>query len=443
MNEPDYAALYEQERQAREQAETWTRVAAELNRQLDLGTALSAVCEITADMLGVPIVTISLYDEAKEELSLAYAYGLPESHRQQAQPLPRQVYDQFRREAGQVVVVPDIQALPDLPNAGMYRELDLRTTVGISMMLAETQLIGRLNLGTVGAERPFSEREIALLRGIANQAAVAIHRATLYDQVQTYATALEQRVAERTADLQASNHQLAQRNQELDAFSHTVAHDLRTPLGAIIGYLDLLTEQIQEMEAASLADLVSQTVTIGEALGRVNRQAQHMNRIIDELLLLASVRQKEVRREPIEMAQVVQAAWERLEWQMEQQHAQLHLPAQWPTVVGYAPWLEEVWANYLSNGLKYGGHPPHLTVVAEPLPIGGVRYGVQDNGEGLTAEQIDQLFTPFTRLHQKRAQGVGLGLSIVARIVEKLGGRVGVLSEAGQGSFFYFELPAG
>jgi signal transduction histidine kinase len=99
-----------------------------------------------------------------------------------------------------------------------------------------------------------------------------------------------------------------------------------------------------------------------------------------------------------------------------------------------------VWVNYVSNALKYGGRPPRVELGATPQD-GVVRFWVRDNGAGLTAEDQERLFTEFTRLHQVRAEGYGLGLSIVRRIIEKLGGDVGVESEVGKGSTFYFTLP--
>jgi two-component system, sensor histidine kinase and response regulator len=102
-----------------------------------------------------------------------------------------------------------------------------------------------------------------------------------------------------------------------------------------------------------------------------------------------------------------------------------------------------VWINYLSNGCKYGGQPPELELGADVLLDGQVRFWVQDNGRGLAAEEQARLFVPFTRLEQARAKGYGLGLSVVRRIIEKLGGQVGVESAGipGQGSKFYFILP--
>ena len=114
----------------------------------------------------------------------------------------------------------------------------------------------------------------------------------------------------------------------------------------------------------------------------------------------------------------------------------------WPIASGYAPWIEEVWVNYVSNAIKYGGRPPHIELGATRQANDTIRFWVRDNGGGLTLEEQSRLFTAFTRLHQARAKGHGLGLSIVKRIIEKLGGTVGVESEIGAGSTFYFILPA-
>jgi signal transduction histidine kinase len=110
--------------------------------------------------------------------------------------------------------------------------------------------------------------------------------------------------------------------------------------------------------------------------------------------------------------------------------------------LGYAPWLEEVWANYISNAIKYGGQPPLVELGADSLPSSQVRFWVRDNGPGLKPEEQERLFTPFTRLDQARARGHGLGLSIVRRIVEKLNGSVGVESQTipGKGCTFWFTL---
>jgi two-component system sensor histidine kinase/response regulator len=125
---------------------------------------------------------------------------------------------------------------------------------------------------------------------------------------------------------------------------------------------------------------------------------------------------------------------------IKESEAEILEPDTWPTALGYGPWVEEIWVNYISNGIKHGGQPPRVQLDATLVSNGCVRFWVRDNGHGLTREEQGQLFTPFTRLSQVRATGHGLGLSIVRRIVEKLGGEVGIESLVGDGSIFSFTL---
>jgi signal transduction histidine kinase len=122
--------------------------------------------------------------------------------------------------------------------------------------------------------------------------------------------------------------------------------------------------------------------------------------------------------------------------------AEIILPVEWPVALGHAPWIEEVWVNYLSNGIKYGGKPPSLRLGASTMD-GMARFWVQDNGPGLSPVEQARLFTEFTQLSQVEIRGHGLGLAIVRRIVEKLGGQVGVESPGvpGDGCTFFFTLP--
>lgn len=229
--------------------------------------------------------------------------------------------------------------------------------------------------------------------------------------------------------------QLLEREQlitELDAFSHMVAHDLKNPLYSMIGFAEMIDENWQRMS----------TEKIGDGLREIVRSGYKMQNIIDALLLLASVRRQEVETHPLHMSLIIAEVRARLVYMVEEFGAQISAPQKWPVACGYAPWVEEVWINYLSNAIKYGGDPPCIQVGAEAGLEGTVRFWVRDNGRGLTAEEQDQLFTPFTRLNQVQVKGHGLGLSIVRRIVEKLGGQVGVESKVGEGSLFYFTLPA-
>lgn len=231
--------------------------------------------------------------------------------------------------------------------------------------------------------------------------------------------------------------ELQKRNQELEAFARTVAHDLKNPLTEITCYADIVLEKYRD-NALLDADSVRH-------LQRISQAGQKMGNVISALLLLARTSTAdEITRRPLDMAYIVeQVISQRLGNMLERYQGTIHLPDQWPTALGYAPWIEEVWLNYLSNGLKYGGQPPHLNLGANVLENGTtVRFWVRDNGAGLPPESQLKLFTPFMRLHAHRINdGQGLGLSIVQQILEKLGGKVGVESQEGEGSLFYFTLP--
>lgn len=236
---------------------------------------------------------------------------------------------------------------------------------------------------------------------------------------------------QRTTELEA-------RNRELDAFAHTVAHDLKTPLTALVGYSQLLQRNIAKMSRD----------TTRQYLDIILRGSRKMSDIIDALLLLANVRMRaELTIAPLAMADIVAEVRARLGAMIEEADAEVTVPATWPVVLGHAPWVEEVWANYLSNALKYAGRPeegvpPHVALGYDADPAEGqIRFWVRDNGPGLTEAQQARLFTSFTRLDQARAEGHGLGLSIVHRIIERLGGEVGVESTLGEGATFYFTLP--
>ena len=169
-----------------------------------------------------------------------------------------------------------------------------------------------------------------------------------------------------------------------------------------------------------------------------------MHSIIDELLLLAGVRRQPVTAAPLDMPNIVQEALSRIADLARPRQAQINAPAGFPQAVGHAPWVVEIWVNYLSNAIKYGGSPPVIQLGGEPAPTGGgMRFWVRDNGPGLTPGQVARLFQTFSRVGATSVEGHGLGLSIVRRIAEKLGGSAGVASELGQGSCFWFELPAG
>jgi signal transduction histidine kinase len=157
-------------------------------------------------------------------------------------------------------------------------------------------------------------------------------------------------------------------------------------------------------------------------------------------MLLAELRKEEVNLSPLNMKNIVQEALERLQPLHDKKEATIEVPNSWPEALGYGPWVEEVWVNYISNALKYGGDPPNIELGAERDNNNSVAFWVRDNGKGLTKEEQSQLFVPFTHLKKVDTEGYGLGLSIVHRIIDKLDGEVWVRSTPKQGSTFGFTL---
>jgi signal transduction histidine kinase len=220
-------------------------------------------------------------------------------------------------------------------------------------------------------------------------------------------------------------------NAELDSYAHTVAHNLKNPLSNIMGFSQILIGSVEELPPEEL----------DQYLGYISDSAVKIKEIIDGLLQLARIRREEVVFEPIEMDMVVDEALSTLSTLMDEYKPEISMPSTWPASWGNNNWVEQIWLNYLSNGLKYGGQPPKLELGADLLPDGMVRFWVADNGAGLSQEQQAKLFRPFTRLSVSAAKGHGLGLSIVQNMVMKLGGQVGIESQPEQGSLFYFTLP--
>jgi signal transduction histidine kinase len=232
-------------------------------------------------------------------------------------------------------------------------------------------------------------------------------------------------------ELLSKSTDLAQKNAELEAYAHTIAHSLKTPLAAASRFLEILQKFKSEDLSTEQRHLLQQAASALALTGSA----------VDALLLLSTVAQKSVELHPLDMAAVVQQVLNQLADLQTGTDVHLALPAVWPAAMGYAPWVGEVWLNLLSNALKYGGVPPRIEM-GGAAQGSQVRFWVRDNGQTLSEADRKRVFIPFTRLHQERAAGHGLGLATVQRIVARLGGKVGAIPGPREGNEFFFELPA-
>ena len=181
-NERRLHEMVEETRRAAARAEALVHTANLLNAQHNLEVVLGIICEETSAALNVPLVNINLYDEQRDLLYVAYHIGAPLEYRTLATPTPRSVYDSFVQQLGtNLIVFPDVQAVPGLPDHSLYAKFNIRSAAGISMT-REGKLVGVLGIGTIGEPRTFDESEIKLLQGLTNQATQAITNAQLFEE---------------------------------------------------------------------------------------------------------------------------------------------------------------------------------------------------------------------------------------------------------------------
>lgn len=230
--------------------------------------------------------------------------------------------------------------------------------------------------------------------------------------------------------------ELAERNNDLNSYTDTVAHDLKTPLAAILNY----AEMIKLLYGATL------TPEVSIYLGNISESATLMKDMITHLLWIARLENPAESVYPVNMEEVIHSALRRLDYAITTRGVTIMMETtpHFPPVLGHEVWLEEVIANLLSNAVKYIGEDnANPTIYIRALRVGNrIRYEVEDNGIGISPDDQAKLFHDFTRLYKVQAEGLGLGLAIVHRMVTRLSGDIGVISEGGQGSLFWFMLPA-
>ena len=242
---------------------------------------------------------------------------------------------------------------------------------------------------------------------------------------------LEQRVRERTRELEVANQELALANQDLESFSFSVSHDLRSPL-----------RNIREFSKIFLEDFGNAVPPEGRALlGRVEEGGARMSQLIEDLLAFSRFSRQPLNKRPVVLGNLVQ----RLVAELRPRESVVEVQVgEVPDCHGDASLLEQVLANLLSNAFKFSRKTPAPRVEIGSLREGNeVVYYVRDNGAGFDMRLADKLFGVFQRLHPaSQFEGTGVGLSIVQRIVQRHGGRVWADSAPGQGATFYFTLSA-
>jgi PAS domain S-box-containing protein len=268
----------------------------------------------------------------------------------------------------------------------------------------------------------FTEHHAELAVTFANQLAIALDNVRLFSELQNDLEERRKLIAE-----------LESKNAELERFTYTVSHDLKSPLFTIRGFLGYL-----EQDA-----LAGDHVRLKSDIQRITDATDKMQRLLNELLELSRVGRLRNEYSSFSMSELAHEASELVQGRLMARGIRLSIEPCLPMIYGDRPRLTEVLQNLLDNAAKFMGDQkqPHIEVGCGGVEDGRLLFYVRDNGMGIAAEHSDRVFGLFNKL-DPRTDGTGIGLALVKRIVEVHGGRIWVESEAGKGATFYFTLPA-
>jgi light-regulated signal transduction histidine kinase (bacteriophytochrome) len=299
-------------------------------------------------------------------------------------------------------------------------------------LFSQNSLIGSFSLFSESTGF-FNEEKINLCREVANQVAIAIMQSNLLEALRAFNAELEQRVIERTIQLQAAN-------KELEAFSYSVSHDLRAPLRAIDGFSQVL--------ARKYAGRLGQD---GEHyLTRIQENTRRMGQLIDDLLSLARITRREMQQDDVDLSKLAHEIAAELQAQEPERRVQFEIEEQ-AAARGDLGLLRIFLHNLLGNAWKFTSMRPQARiqfgVLQDSHPLSQAEMGegtvffVRDNGIGFDMAYADKLFGAFQRLHTiDEFPGTGIGLATVQRIIHRHNGRIWVEAALDQGATFYFTL---
>lgn len=327
----------------------------------------------------------------------------------------------------------------DAEHLKLLQSLGMRSVIVVPIKARE-RVFGALSFVFSQSGRFYTPEDLAVVEDLALRAGLAMDNGLLYreaqvelaerkraeEEIQRLNQDLEQRVRRRTAALQDTN-------EQLEAFTYTVAHDLRAPLRAMQGFSQALLE-----DCATSLDNNGQDYT-----RRVIAAAQRMDALIQDLLSYSRLSRTPISTEIVALETILERVLSTFAQEIKKREATIEVKSPLPSVLAHATTLEFVLSNLISNALKFTASDvrPHVRIWAEARGV-SVRCCVADNGIGIAPEYHDRIFRVFERLHGTESfSGTGIGLAIVKKGIQRMGGRTGLESQLNDGSTFWIELP--
>jgi len=416
---------------------TLYEIGQELTAQVALEPTLRLIVERARGLLGAEVGYLALR-QGKTDTFVVQAHSGPVT-----QALARLAFESGQGLGGQVVatgapvMVGDyLEEYSDSAFLEMVRETNLRSYVAAPLK-AHAMVIGVLFVGS-GSARRFREEDRQLLSALADQAAVAIESARLYQQVREYAEGLEHKVEVRTRELQEVNRRLEVASRHKSQFLANMSHELRTPLNAIIGFSEILLDE-------SLGEISPRERR--EFLGNILSSGHHLLRLINDILDLSKVEagRMEIRPEELSIVATVNGVLNTIRplAAKKQIGVEAAIDPSLTTMIADGGRVRQILYNLLSNAIKFTPINGRVGIKASRSP-GQARFVVWDTGIGIKPEDRVRIFDEFQQVEAtaaKEYEGTGLGLALAKKFVELHGGRIWVESEPGKGSTFTFTLP--
>lgn len=413
-------AVIEKERRLRgiEAMDYWVRT---INQPFpSLSAFYTQVCAAVKDLIKADLVAVPMINAEGSEFTYVAALG------DKAAMLSGQTLSCEGNDGGLCGWVARhemsirVENLSDDPRVAQTLARQLQVSTGVlTPVYSANRIVGGLSAFRDGA--PFDALDEELLTLLGHRVSTALDNLKLLFD-------LENRVASRTDEL-------ARINQELRSFSYSVSHDLRAPLRSVDGFARALLEDYSDELDETGADY----------LQRMRQASQKMAALIDDLLKLSRLSQQDMAYTDVDLTALCQDLNADLQQASPDRHVDVQIENNL-NISGDTGLLRVAMTNLLGNAWKYTQHKSQAEIRVGKVngsKPGVATFYVRDNGVGLNMDYADKLFSPFQRLHtQSEFPGTGIGLAIVARIINRHGGRVWVEAAVGEGSTFYMELPA-
>ena len=434
-----------------------------ISGELEVKSLLATVLEVIAENSGAQHAAFisGNQDEASVEALLSTQNSVAKIN-VNSQPLnacdnlPIELIQYALRSEHDLQLDENFQVISDSPTeeeekaeiADPYLERCQPKSVLCTPVIYRDQTLGALYLENTLSANAFPQARLDVIKMLLSQVAISYENAKLFDEVTQLNTNLEQKVEQRTHDLNQAVKDLEVSNAELDAYAHTVSHDLRAPVRNIRNYTEILQEDLEGKLDAETQHLFN----------RIVGSTGKMYELINALLELSKMQQKTVKKDRLDLSAMVNEYFQEMR---ERQPNQVVLSKciENAYVMADSIMMKSVLDNLINNAWKYSSKNPHAEVtfgklednapipqgigaVPKEVPEGYAIFFVKDNGDGFNMDGAKELFGSFKRMHnESEFEGTGIGLATVKKVIEKHGGTIWAEAYKGEGATFYFTLP--